>query len=336
MPNWKYPVFVGNCVNLMRKCPANSVDAIVTDPPYGLKFMGKEFDNLGEGVQQRQWHAAWAKEALRVLKPGGHIIAFGGTRTYHHLASALEEVGFEIRDCISWVHSQGFPKSHNLKDQWEGWGTNLKPAVEPAVLARKPLVGTVAANVLEWGTGAINVDGCRVATDDKFGGGAKATSGFVVGYEHDGWTAGSPQGRWPANLIHDGSDDVVGLFPADVKGGVWNSTSGARHFNNNGESTGYQTKAADTSSGSAARFFYCAKANKQERGAGNNHPTVKPVELMKYCIRLILPPGGIVLDPFVGSGTTLIAAKNLGVKAIGMELDPEYAEIAKKRIGEAR
>jgi site-specific DNA-methyltransferase (adenine-specific) len=317
--------------------------------------MNKEFDNLGEGAQQRQWHAAWAKEALRVLKPGGHIIAFGGTRTYHHLASALEEVGFGIRDCISWVHSQGFPKSLDVSKaidkaagaerevigrrtdraatpkqdirggrlmngvnggidcsaitapatdaarQWNGWGTALKPAVEPAVLARKPLVGTVVANVLKWGTGAINVDGCRVESEtiNTWDDGAKPF-GEGAGHKDTGRTV---RGRWPANLMHDGSDDVVGLFP-------------------------------DIQVGSASRFFYCAKANKQERGAENKHPTVKPVALMEYLIKLVLPPRGIVLDPFAGSGTTLLAAKNLGVRAIGMELEPEYAEIAKKRIRE--
>ena len=459
MKKSRYSVFVGNCIDLMRKCPAHSVDAIATDPPYGLKFMGKAFDDLGEGAQQREWHKAWAKEALRVLKPGGHIIAFGGTRTYHHLASALEEVGFEIRDCISWVHGQGFPKSLNVgkaidkamgaertevigegragaafhygnpgeggfgntqdKDggtassswdvlapaspeaqTWEGWGTALKPSVEPAVLARKPMVGTVATNVLMFGTGALNVDGCRVGeeqvTINTWDDGAKPFGGGA-GHRYTGRTV---QGRWPANLIfqhldgcvQNGSKKVKASAPASGPTLTGASTSAARgKFNgvgstaHHGDEDGTETVAAwtcaegcpvaaldaqsgvtkavprkptgkpiystegtamvwnsnsvidttergFTDTGGASRFFYCAKANKQERGEGNNHPTVKPVALMEYLIKLVLPPGGIVLDPFAGSGTTLVAAKNLGVRAIGMELDPEYAAIAIRRI----
>jgi hypothetical protein len=234
-------------------------------------------------------------------------------------------------------------KSHAHTDaarQWSGWGTALKPAWEPIIVARKPLVGTVAENVLTHGTGAINVDGCRVGIasgDQKSEGGRKLarhqeTNGFDGGWKSKTTNLDDGLGRWPANLIHDGSEEVVGLFPANVKGGTWNRTAGARHFNNDGEPTDYQTSGSDSSSGSAARFFYCAKASKADRGGDNKHPTVKPTDLMRYLCRLVTPPGGVVLDPFTGSGSTGKAATLEGFRFIGIEREAEYVEIAKARI----
>ena len=375
----------GDCREVMATLDAESVDAIVCDPPYGLSFMGKGWDHGVPGVE------FWT-EALRVAKPGAHLLAFGGTRTYHRLACAIEDAGWEIRDCVMWVYGSGFPKSHDVSKaidkaagadrevtgatrrgaqvqstgrygawgdgitptapatdavrQWSGWGTALKPAWEPIMVARKPLVGTVAENVLRHGTGGINVDGCRVGmshADRK-----KIDSATWVGrnnyqdgkevygdYATDGTDQqmqSHPAGRWPANLIHDGSEEVVGLFPANVKGGTWNRTAGARHFNNDGEPTDYQTSGSDGTTGSAARFFYCAKASRSDRGDDNKHPTVKPTALMRYLCRLVTPPGGIVLDPFTGSGSTGKGAVLEGFQFIGIEREAEYVEIAKARI----
>jgi hypothetical protein len=313
----------GDCLEVLRTLPDCSVDAVVTDPPYGLSFMGKRWDYDVPSVE------VWA-ECLRVLKPGGHLLAFAGTRTQHRMAVRIEDAGFEIRDMIAWVYGSGFPKSHNLKDDWQGWGTALKPALEPITVARKPLIGTVAENVLAHGTGALNVDGCRVESDgahkrpfqpsnyERTVYGARAQSGFQPT---------NAEGRWPANLIHDGSDEVVGL------------------------------------TGDAARFFYCAKASKADRDEGceglaakeagikndsgrgfsesdpmakimrrNHHPTVKPTALMQYLCRLVTPPGGTVLDPFMGSGSTGAAAMLEGFQFIGIEREAEYVAIARERI----
>ena len=618
----------GDCRDVMAKLDAESVDAIVSDPPYGLSFMGKGWDHGVPGVE------FWV-EALRVAKPGAHLLAFGGTRTYHRLACAIEDAGWEIRDCVMWVYGSGFPKSHDVSKaidkaagaerevvgsklgqpgysltdgkgglygggfgangtgdgecritapataaarQWSGWGTALKPAWEPIIVARKPLASagvnvlnviesqlrergvtgdirwkpesasdagrkksrtcssstdqpqtagtsaasagetatqnagrrtrkssrmrwtggtpptqagnenfhggttdacvnasspltvesvsaaekastasllsttstaaehntesnatekstptfaatdsrpdtesfvgiatgltgsmatvrisrdsggmflwpmglpefvrgsplTVAENVLRHGTGAINVDGCRIGTNgeklscstaDPYHGadGSQRTwnKTSTRGIEREQHT----QGRWPANVIHDGSDEVVGLFPSNVKGGTWNRTSGARHFNNNGDPTGYETSGSDPSTGSAARFFYCAKASKADRDEGceglpqtikqsvahgdkrhgtlpytnepremkprprgNHHPTVKPTALMRYLCRLVTPPGGVVLDPFTGSGSTGKAAVLEGFDFVGIEREAEYVEIARARIAAA-
>jgi DNA modification methylase len=323
----------GDCLERMKELDDNSVDSIITDPPYGLSFMGKHWD---KGVPSAE---IWT-EALRVLKPGGHLLAFAGTRTQHRMAVNIEDAGFEIRDMIAWVYGSGFPKSHNLKDKWDGWGTALKPALEPITVARKPFKGTVAANVLEYGTGAINIDGCRVGDEVRFnapagnkaGGNSLNMSSVGMPEDAEGRTA---EGRWPANLIHDGSDEVVGLFPVVAKN-------------------------------SAARFFYCAKASKKDRDEGltnepvetaamqgnlvnnqrlagngtpiktpirkNTHPTVKPTDLMRYLCRLVTPPNGIVLDPFMGSGSTGKAAMLEGFRFIGIELDKTYFDIAKERI----
>ncbi len=418
----RFTLHQGNCLDVMKTMADNSVDAVVTDPPYGLSFMGKKWDYDVPSVE------IWA-ECLRVLKPGGHLLAFAGTRTQHRMAVRIEDAGFEIRDMIAWVYGSGFPKSRNIcldmdkmeghgnrghriavanrhhpdgtfepngeqlapyepktdsARQWQGWGTALKPALEPITVARKPLIGTVAENVLTHGTGGINVDGCRVGTEiitQRLATveGGKSIGAAVVGVKQKatGETT-TTIGRWPANLIHDGSDEVVGLFPDNVKGGTWNRTAGARHFNNDGEPTGYQTSGCDASSGSAARFFYCAKANKKDRDEGcdgleavndtalgnglgrvcakcgakqlkpcdcgapwilpprrNNHPTVKPTDLMRYICRLVTPPSGVVLDPFMGSGSTGKATALEGFRFIGIELDPGYFEIAKRRIESA-
>jgi len=367
-----FTIHNGNCIEVMRTMADNSVDSIVTDPPYELGFMGKSWDSTGIAFNVEVW-----TEALRVLKPGGHLLAFSGSRTYHRMAVAIEDAGFQIRDQIMWLYGSGFPKSmslsktidktlgapvkvgtafnvageygnRNLRNpnverdnhhhepitdeakQWAGWGTALKPAHEPIVMARKPVERTIVNNVLVHGVGAVNVDDCRVETTDNFGGGTKGTSGFAQGYEHDGWVAGSSLGRFPANFIHDGSEEVVELI------------------------------------GDAARFFYCAKASKAERNAGledmptrrasamgyerglgdagegmfkdrnpqkqNFHPTVKPIALMRYLVRLVTPPNGVVLDPFAGSGTTLVAAILEGFNPVGMEMTADYLPIINARV----
>ena len=349
-PNGRHTLHLGDCLDVLKTMPEASVDSVVTDPPYGLRFMGKAWDYDVPTVE------VW-REVFRVLKPGGHLLAFAGTRTQHRMACAIEDAGFEIRDMIAWVYGSGFPKSLDVSKaidkaagaerevvgqdtkasstsgasalptvggstiyknwditapateaakQWEGWGTALKPSLEPITVARKPLVGTVAANVLEHGTGAINVDGCRV----------------------------DPAGRWPANLIHDGSDEVVGLFPETSAGGypACRNTSG---YSGGLEQGKTPHGAVRTDSGSAARFFYAAKANKAER-KGSKHPTVKPLDLMRYLCRLVTPPGGVVLDPFMGSGTTIEAALAEGFQAVGIERDLESFEDTQRRIDGAQ
>jgi len=326
----------GDCLEVLRTLPDNSVDSVVTDPPYGLSFMGKKWD------YDVPTSEVWA-ECLRVLKPGGHLLAFAGTRTQHRMAVRIEDAGFEIRDMIAWVYGSGFPKSHNLKDEWQGWGTALKPALEPITMARKPLIGTVAANVLAHGTGALNIDGCRVGNEGGCAGaGAGAGAGARVYGSGLNGTFAPPVpglGRWPANLIHDGGDEVVQAFPTTTSGKPGSCVRHAKGMvlqggGGNTPLTGF----GDT--GSAARFFYCAKASKRDRDEGldgfeerrvfgdggasldgisntrgpraNHHPTVKPTDLMRYLCRLVTPPGGIVLDPFMGSGSTGKAAKLQG------------------------
>lgn len=287
-------IYHGDCLAVLRTLPDCSVDAVVTDPPYGLAFMGKRWDY--DVPSEEVW-----RECLRVLKPGGHLLAFAGTRTQHQMAVRIEDAGFEIRDMIAWIYGSGFPKSRNLDGEWQGWGTALKPSLEPITVARKPLIGTVASNVLAHGTGALNIDRCRVA--------AEAGRPLVVSDRRDGngvyrdglqgsrqVPGGTDAGRWPANLIHDGSEEVVAL------------------------------------AGEQARFFYCAKASKRDRDEGNNHVTVKPTDLMRYLCRLVTPPGGTVLDPFMGSGSTGKAAILEGFRFIGIEREAEYVEIAKARI----
>ena len=370
----QFTLYNGNSKQILPTLPENSIDSIVTDPPYELGFMGKSWDSTGVANDVELW-----KEVLRVLKPGGYLLSFGGSRTYHRMAVAIEDAGFEIRDQIMWVYGSGFPKSLNidkaidkaagvereilgvsrmqpdirgnnyaqgkreyggdtvpqyitepttdLAKQWQGWGTALKPAHEPIVLARKPFTGTVVNNVLTYGVGGLNIDGARVeAGDEKFTP-ENSRQTFTNEIYGKGLGLGNPQnpaGRWPANFIHDGSDEVVELL-SDF-----------------------------------ARFFYCAKAGKRDRNEGcenledkewktdgaaiperenrpflpskNNHPTVKPTDLMRYLCRLITPPNGIVLDPFTGSGSTGKAAMYEGFKFVGIELTDEYLPIAKARI----
>lgn len=390
-------LYLGDCLVALKAMPENSVDSIVTDPPYGLSFMGKRWDYDVPSVE------IWA-ECLRVLKPGGHLLAFAGTRTQHRMAVRIEDAGFEIRDMIAWVYGSGFPKSLNVANAihdaaigqpqggakpssknhgkfksgcssenetgrgfgagpgqfmveaggkaerdlvteaitWQGWGTALKPALEPITVARKPLVGTVAANVLEHGTGALNIDGCRVGDfQNRTPSGvdrrnaALAEAGYRPGaYQMGAKLPDTPPGRWPANLIHDGSDEVVAGFPqssakngvtqGEGKGGIWSESTGKRAGPTHGDA------------GSAARFFYCAKASRKDRGEGNAHPTVKPTELMRYLCRLVTPPGGTVLDPFMGSGSTGVAAVQMGRKFIGIERELKYFDVACRRIEDAQ
>lgn len=381
---------VGDCREVMRELRPGSIDAIVTDPPYGLGFMGKHWDHGVPGAEY------WAL-ALQVAKPGAHLVAFGGTRAFHRLACAIEDAGWELRDTIgyahesggagdcpwllAWTYGSGFPKSKNLGGDWKGWGTALKPAWEPIVLARKPLIGTVEANVLQFGTGAINVDGCRIPTDDDLNGGAYSVEREPSRSEwvkHGGTIHNStgkdyvqPPRRWPANLIHDGSDEVVALFPSEAgaqapvtrrNGDKFKTAYGA--FSGNRDEAG-STFQGD--SGSAARFFYCPKASRQDRNDGceefdkrplhwssgdqspgtfqaagtdrsanNAHPTVKPTALMRYLCRLVTPPGGLILDPFAGSGSTGKAAILEGYRVLCIEQEAEYAEIANARMEWAR
>jgi DNA modification methylase len=335
-----WEILEGDCREWMADLPENSVDSIVTDPPYGLSFMGKGWDHGVPGVEF--WMAA-----LRVAKPGAYLLAFGGTRTHHRLMVAIEDAGWEIRDTIMWVYGSGFPKSHN--GPWGG--TALKPAWEPIILARKPLIPlTVAANVQKFGTGGLNIDGCRIETSTKdqtyimervggfnntqsIGGNGKYSGGEIMDRAE---SYDAAKGRWPANLIHDGSDEVLAAFP-DSKGqqgdvrGTEPSHTGDENTNCYGEFARVPApKRNDT--GSAARFFYCAKASRSDRGADNNHATVKPTDLMRYLCRLITPPGGTVLDPFMGSGSTGKAALKEGFGFTGIELSPDYCDIAEARL----
>lgn len=314
----------------LAEMPENSIDAVVTDPPYGLAFMGKRWDYDVPSVD------LW-RNVLRVLKPGGHVLAFGGTRTYHRMVVSIEDAGFEIRDQLQWLYGSGFPKSHNLKGEWQGWGTALKPANEPICLARKPLDGTVAENVGKWGVGGLNVDAGRIESGKDHAEKCKSVVGLKSnrnGIAYNEWLGSrtdsySSLGRWPANVILD--EEAAAMLDEQAYG--------------------------------ASRFFYCAKASKRERNAGleslplreagikndsgrgfsesdphkkimaqNHHPTVKPIALMRYLCKLITPPSGTILDPFMGSGTTGIAAKIDGFGFVGIELDADYFEIAQKRI----
>ena len=380
-------LMLGDCLERLRELPDCSVDSVVTDPPYGLSFMGKKWDYDVPSVE------VWA-ECLRVLKPGGHLLAFAGTRTQHRMAVRIEDAGFEIRDMIAWCYASGFPKSLDVSKaidraagaereivrtpmtphstagkglsnelderpwmtearkngyhehagnnpatkaakQWQGWGTALKPALEPITVARKPLgENTVAANVLAHGTGAINVDGCRVEMpfgDSKCGGFGNGSVGFNGGDARGAKWQTQTSGRWPANLIHDGSDEVVGLFPVTTSGkpcGNKNVISSFCSKQDGRPLTGF----GDT--GSAARFFYCAKASKKDRES-STHPTMKPTDLMRYLCRLVTQPGGVVLDPFMGSGSTGKAAVLEGFQFIGIEREGEYLDIATRRIADA-
>jgi len=378
-------VIHGDCLDVMPTL--DRVDAVVTDPPYGLTFMGRHWDKGVPGVK------FWL-EMFDLLPPGGWLLAFSGTRTYHRMACAIEDAGFEIRDQIQWLYGSGFPKSHDVSkaidraagverevvgqgitgaaytravrrnadegfesgqvavnitapstpdaQQWDGWGTALKPACEPICMARKPLAGTVAGNVLEHGTGALNVDGCRVGVNGgtrTVAGDRKATTVHALGDGlgvQGGWVEETGQGRWPANVIHDGSPEVMEAF---ARFGESKSTGGLTP--GVGSKTDPKTYAfgdllgsnagglGDT--GTAARFFYSAKADSADR-LDSKHPTVKPVDLMAYLVRLVTPPGGTVLDPFAGSGTTGMACLREGVDCVLIEREEEYIADINRRL----
>ncbi len=305
----------GDCLAILPTLSA--VDAVVTDPPYGLQFMGKQWDHGVPGP------AYWV-ELLRVAKPGCHLLAFGGTRTYHRLTVAIEDAGWEIRDAVMWVYGNGFPKSALAA---------LKPAWEPIILARKPLAGTVAKNVEVHGTGALNVEACRVGAELVTTCGGNKFPGVYGDFST--CPESTHVGRWPANVIHDGSEEVIEHFP-NSKGqlaavGPRNGDKAA--VNAYGEfGPRPQFNPRGDHNGSAARFFYCAKASQSERGEGNTHPTVKPLSLMRYLCRLITPPGGVVLDPFAGSGSTLLAASLEGFGYVGIEKEAAYCDIARRRL----
>lgn len=388
----------GDNLKILKGMPDNSIDSCVADGPYGLTFMGKKWDYDVPSVD------LWI-EVLRVLKPGGYLLSFGGTRTYHRMAVNIEDAGFEIRDQLQWLYGSGFPKSHNISKgidkkagaereviykgdepgregrkvkgkkpqpmdwgndsdyepgeytitapateyakQWDGFGTALKPSNEPIVLARKPLSEkTIVANVLKWGCGGLNIDGCRIgyqsAQDFQS---AKGGDSGSANRSMKGWGLRqsipqsekiNTQGRWPANTLFDYAaaemlDEQSGVSKS--QGGKIAKTTNTGVWNNAGD---YQTIGVKChhfgDTGGASRFFYVAKASKRERGTDNNHPTVKPIKLMSYLCRLITPPKGIVLDPFMGSGTTGIAALQEGFNFIGIEIDKEYFKIASKRI----
>jgi len=413
---------LGDCLATLRAMPDASVHSIVTDPPYGLGkepdarevltawLDGSEFKPGGSGFMGKAWDAfvpsplVWA-ECLRVLKPGGHLLAFAGSRTYDWIVMGVRLAGFEVRDQLIWMYGSGFPKSMNVSKAidraagalgveagaftvaghipnarttapshgyippapatddartWEGYGTALKPAHEPIVMARKPLSGTVAHNVMEHGTGALNVDACRVGTVDDLNGGAYAKDGTQRhdGAESWGYLNGDaglyqkPSGRWPANILHDGSPEVLAVFPETTSGKMHPThTNAPRSVFGQNAAGGYVTSAPIGDTGSAARFFYSAKASRAERELGladfapvgdgerrNNHPCVKPVSVMRWLVRLVTPPGGTILDPYTGSGTTGVAAalEDGGFDFIGCELSREYVEIARARIAHAR
>lgn len=360
----------GECVSVLARFNANRFDACVTDPPYELGFMGKTWDGSGIAFSVAFW-----REVLRVLKPGAHLVAFGGTRTYHRMVCAIEDAGFEVRDSLHWFYGTGFPKSLNVGD---GRGTALKPGHEPIVLARKPLAGTVAGNLATWGTGALNIDACRLETADDLGNGLSRESPTRPGFE-GGFRSvpirGHAGGRWPANVLLDEG----AAAELDEQSGQRGAAAPVRGTEASPASHGVVTNARARvpgvfhgDSGGASRFFYVAKPGRAERdlgcehlvpksggeatdredgsagtqnpraGAGRNggarnfHPTVKPVELMRYLVRLVTPPSGAVVDPFAGSGTTGMAALLEGRPFIGVEREAEYVEIARARLGAAR
>jgi DNA modification methylase len=397
-------ILLGDCLERLKEMEADSVDAVVTDPPYGLKFMNKRWDVDVPSVDM------W-REVLRVLKPGGHLLSFGGTRTYHHMAMNIELAGFEVRDQLQWLYGSGFPKSLDIskaidkaagaerevvgygklnpKDKksyepkasneifdrnkgmkkleitapatpeayrYKGWGTALKPANEPICLARKPLSeSTVAANVLRWGVGGLNIDESRIAHQTVNGGNladnphlrksikagkAENLSSFDLS-EHE--IIPHTQGRWPANLLLDESAaEMLDEQAPETGGGGPGERKVGRTKGNSFDVGMKKPELANQFAGpkaGASRFFYVAKSSKRERNAGcevNTHPTVKPIKLMEYLIRLITPPNGTVLDPFCGSGSTGVAAFRLGFKFIGIEMNEEYVRIAEKRIEHAK
>jgi DNA modification methylase len=387
----------GDCLDVLASLDAESIEACCTDPPYGLRFMGRMWDH---GVPSAE---AWAA-VLRVLKPGAHLLAFGGTRTYHRLACAIEDAGFEIRDTLAWMYGQGFPKSLDVSKaidkaagakgawrqedhpgragervrrngpsnfgqtdyggqnaegtlrhvyepateaarQWQGWGTALKPAFEPIVLARKPLVGTVAANVMQHGTGALNVDGCRIATDEnraRMNNARTSGSSYIVQREAKLVDPGG-SGRWPANVLLGCACDVEHEPGCAVRmldeqsGDIRAQSGGVAGWQDQYVGGTYSpiARLGYDDSGGASRFFYTAKASRRER-EGSKHPTVKPLDLMRWLVRLVTPPGGTVLDPFAGTGTTGEAALMEGFSCVLIEREAEYVADIEKRLRETQ
>lgn len=327
-------VIHGDCIETMNQMEPESISAIVTDPPYGLSFMSAKWDATPPGVQ-------WAEACYRVLKPGGHIAAFGGTRTWHRLAVAIEDAGFEMRDSLAWLYGSGFPKSHDVgksteAEDWDGWGTALKPAFEPIVLARKPLAEkTVARNVLTHGTGAINIDACRVESDGSHKRSFQPTNnGRNVYGAQSGFEPTNASGRWPANVLLDQHTAAW----VDEQSGVLKTGGGNRASASGGviyhERAAGEPREFPANEGGASRFFYSAKAPKSERPnvGGVQHPTVKPLAIMGWLISLVTPPDGVLLDPFAGSGTTLEAAQKLGFKSIGIEAEEAYLPLIDQRL----
>lgn len=417
-------LIIGDCLEELDKIKENSIDAIITDPPYELNFMNKGWDNAGVSFNKNTW-----EKCLRVLKPGGYLLAFGGSRTSHRIACAIEDAGFEIRDTIMWLYGSGFPKSMNISKgieaknkygkantiakrkveqnsdgkeykivqtnngamgekkifnrreykpvdsaakKWAGWGTCLKPAFEPIIVARKPFRGSLVDNILEHGVGGLNIDECRVGSEERvqFSGGSVSKSTVYNKFKQDNSHYETVTGRFPANIIHDGSEEATGGMPQTkgsqgkgFKKGDYKSSAVNTPFSR-GDYVPYND------SGSASRYFYCAKASKRDRDEGldgfkegkttdgntrsnpetartfgansalrrNVHPTVKPTALMRYLVRLVCPKGSVILDPFMGSGSTGKAVayenkeRNAGYSFIGIEQNPEYVEIAKARI----
>jgi site-specific DNA-methyltransferase (adenine-specific) len=371
-------VYEGDCLDVLPSLPSGSVRAVVTDPPYGLDFMGKAWDSFdrsrqkvrGSGGRQARfgnhavrlqaagaptyqvWCERWARECLRVSSPGGYLVAFGGARTWHRLVIGLEDAGFEIRDSIAWLYATGFPKSLDIAKalrrsgqasrQWQGWGTNLKPGFEPIIVARKPLAGTVAATVREYGTGGLHIDACRVPIDE--------TDRAKIDAEHVGMDPATYQrrpgtslnlstrplrfkpahahelGRWPANVV------LTHAPGCDAR-----CAPGCPVAELNEQSVAVATHGRPTDRG-AARYFpafrWQSKASRAERLRvdGQAHPTVKPLELVRWLVRLVTPEGGVVLDPFLGSGTTAEAARLEGCRCIGIEREAEYLPLIRERL----
>lgn len=372
----------GDSLEVLRTIDSESIDAVVTDPPYELGFMGKRWDASGIAFNVELW-----SECLRVLKPGGHLLSFGGSRTWHRMAAAIEDAGFEVRDSIAWLYGSGFPHGTDVSKAidkaaghwrgragavtsdnasmsggnyertpkgdpitaaavaWEGWNTTLKPAFEPIVVARKPIEGTVAANVIEYGTGAINIGACRVGDEVRINQPGSTNPRVAMG---DGWRPDAhptvASGRWPTNVLLDEQQAAE----VDAQSGVTKSSQ------RTGKRTGRRTDTKEpllaglgaqenvtmghNDEGGASRFFpvfrYQVKAPKKERPnvEGMQHPTVKPLELMRWLVRLVTPPGGVILDPFAGSGTTLQAARDEGVSAIGIEREADYIKLIEQRL----
>ncbi len=317
--NPKNTIYTGDALDVLKNLKADSIDAIVTDPPYGISFIGLDWDHDVPGI------GLW-QEALRVLKPGGHLLAFAGSRTYHRMASNIETAGFEIRDQIVWLYGSGFPRSYNIEmairkkhgaskaKKWQGWGTTLKPAHEPIVMARKPFNSAVTDNVLAFGVGGLNIDACRVDHKDGAGDTCKKSNN-VVPIKHHG------KGRFPANVVHSGIPAKWSSYFYCAKPTTAERDKGLEHFT---------PKLAHERTGSSSKNH---TAHRGATGVARNfHPTVKPIALMEHLISLVTPTGGIVLDPFAGSGTTLIAAQNLGFVYIGVEQEADYVKIAKARL----